>query len=80
MSIDWISVDDRVPDNRRTVLVYGFFISFAGAKKGFLGTSKYNRTKAGGKFDNELRGRFSRNQVTHWAEITEPANAGKGGE
>lgn len=70
MSIRWISVKKRVPDDRRNVLIWGHGVML-GKKPRFLGTDKYN---SGNRFDCEIRGGiFSPGWVvTHWAEINEP--------
>lgn len=72
--ITWISVTERVPDNRRNVLTWGTYSLFAiGANvPRFLGVSRYNMKKGGGRFDNEAVSPFGYNTVTHWAEITGP--------
>ncbi len=64
MSIEWIPVSLRVPDDRREVLTWG-----AGK---CLGVSAFNWGKKGGCFDIERRLLWSA-RVTHWAEITGPA-------
>lgn len=69
--IDWIDVQTCVPDNRRPVLVWGFTTFHANV---FLGSTKYNATSSGGRFDCERTTRFSPflQCVTHWAEIDGP--------
>lgn len=75
-SIVWIDRDDRVPNNRRQVLVFGDRIRyrFGPLKSGFLGVSRYNMDRDGGRFDIEKPGRWCDLfvHVTHWAEITDP--------
>lgn len=75
MSIAWINVKRRVPDDRRAVLAWGYAILFGincrptGA---FLGATKFNPSRVGGDFDIETAGRFVLRRVTHWAEIEGP--------
>jgi hypothetical protein len=76
MSIEWIDVKTRVPDNRREVLTWGRFTVFGYERSGpngwFLGVTKFNPCCDGGRFDSEAFGRFAHRGVTHWAEITGP--------
>ena len=79
-SIRWIRVKDRVPDDRRPVLAWGPLDWLHGTWKRrpkFLGITRFNQGKGGarGHFDCESLGRFSFTlcEVTHWAEITGPA-------
>lgn len=79
--IDWISVDKRVPEDRRDVLVWGAcwwgpFNRFKPTQ--FLGKTRYNAggRYTEGRFDIEKHGGrpFSvAVSVTHWAEITGPS-------
>lgn len=74
--MDWVSRDVRVPDDRRVVFVWGN-AHFLGRininnKARYLGTSRFNQTKEGGKFDLERTTRFTHVHVTHWCEITGP--------
>lgn len=73
----WISTSERVPDNRREVLVWGVAgFSLAGQtvlRDQFLGTSRFNTSKRGrGLFDIEGYTPFILRRVTHWAEIEGP--------
>jgi hypothetical protein len=73
--IDWISVSDRVPDNRRKVLVWGhvwLLGIYQPSKTGFMGSSKCNVDKTGAHFDVEKGSCMLGRKVTHWAEITSP--------
>jgi len=75
MSINWINVDVRVPDNRRPVLAWGSSSIFSDPRiraPKFLGVTKFNPTRDGGEFDIERNTRFSFWRVTHWAEIEGP--------
>ena len=71
----WISVSDRVPDNRRRIITWGTggWIGLS-AREQFLGDTRFNPAKDGGKFDIELSRRFTWCRVTHWAEIEAPAD------
>lgn len=71
MTIEWIDVKTRVPNNRRRVLVCGAAgMLCVTVKYDYITISKYN---PGGKFDSEQsRGFFGYMAVTHWAEITLP--------
>lgn len=73
MSIEWISVTQRVPDDRREVLAWGIpCIAFRRGPR-FLGSTKFNPSRRGGGFDMEnVRGWLPPPSVTHWAEITGP--------
>lgn len=77
MSIEWISVKVRVPENRRSVLIWGHCsglgLRLNGPGGAFLGSSKFNPSPNGGEFDVERHGRFSHRLVTHWAEINGPS-------
>lgn len=71
-SIRWISVKQRVPEDRRKVLAWGIAtVPIIGARSAFLGVTQFNPSKAGGKFDVDSLGMFSR-MTTHWAEIKGP--------
>lgn len=72
--ITWICVTERVPDNRRNVLTWGshHVMGIKVDSSCFLGVSRFNMKKDGGRFDNEAVCRFGYNTVTHWAEITGP--------
>lgn len=77
MAIDWISVNERVPDDRRNVLAFGvrglqMMFGYQPLKNEFIGVTRYNATKDGGMFDCEKPARFSFCRVTHWAEIDGP--------
>lgn len=65
--IDWIKVSDRVPSNRRRVLVH---YSGWGTGRGVVSISKYN------PYDRfEIEGdRMLPVVVNYWAEITYPPN------
>ena len=78
--ITWTSKQTRVPDSRREVLVWGEtthsgFPCFYREPPKLLGTSRFNVSEEGGRFDIEkppgMLGGTYRN-VTHWAEITNP--------
>lgn len=77
--IRWISVEERVPDDRRNVLTWGgatMLFVYQPWKEGlFLGVSKFNPTKDGGKWDCEQLHSLSIfvRKVTHWAEIVGPS-------
>lgn len=75
MSINWINVDVRVPDNRRDVLAWGTSTlvgsPFGGEPK-FLGVTRFNPARHGGEFDVERNAHFTARRVTHWAEIEGP--------
>lgn len=72
----WISVEERVPDNRRSVLAWGLAGFCVGGyqplKSVFLGATKFNPSRDGGQFDIERYQRFTIRRVTHWAEIEGP--------
>jgi hypothetical protein len=70
MTIEWISIEDRVPDSRRLVLVYGIYTMHP-AQKGGFGVSKFNRSRNGGRFDLD-GGNWWPFYTTHWAELSEP--------
>jgi len=73
MSIEWIDVEKRVPDDRRQVLVWGRNALFPGLRgSGFMGSTRYNQSQRGGCFDCERSCRFGIPVVTHWAEINGP--------
>jgi hypothetical protein len=81
-SIRWIAVKDRVPDDRRPVLAWGSLDWLFGKWKRnpkFLGITRFNKGKDGdrGWFECERLGAYSTVvcEVTHWAEITGPAEA-----
>ena len=88
--MEWISVSDRVPDTRRSVLAWGeagiCIGGYAPLREQFLGQTKFNPTRSGGQFDAERYQRFSVCRVTHWAEIEgpnaahEPTAANKNGD
>jgi hypothetical protein len=73
----WIPVKERVPDDRREVLVWGDMNYIFGAikiKPRFLGVSRYNAGgHKAGLFDcdcgQRCYGVYS--TVTHWAELPE---------
>ena len=74
--IRWISVADRVPDDRRPVLAWGRYgITLVPHEKlGFLGQTRFNPSKGGGTWGAEQRSWRSLlwAVVTHWAEIEGP--------
>ena len=70
--MEWIKVTDRVPDNRRQVLVWGYSYFPYPHIPQFLGNSQYNITSKGGRFDIEKGSWYSTYIVTHWAEIVGP--------
>jgi len=79
-SIRWIAVTDRVPNDRRDVVAWGPIDWLFGTwkrKPKFLGITRFNKGKDGdrGQFGCELLGAHSIVvcEVTHWAEITGPA-------
>lgn len=76
MSIEWISVRERVPNDRRPVLVWGTYTFLGydrtGGKGEYLGRSRYNWSSDGGQFDIERASRGGWSHITHWAEITPP--------
>jgi hypothetical protein len=75
---DWISVAQRVPDDRRLVAVWidvrlaPRFLPGSGCS---LHTSSFNPSPRGGRFDIEAPQRFRVVRVTHWQEIEAPAEA-----
>lgn len=72
--MNWISVHDRVPDNRRKVLVWGrASLGPIDLKPGFLGTTRFNPSPNGGRFDADRWSVYSSTTVTHWCEIEGPA-------
>lgn len=73
--IDWIPVDSRVPDDRRTVLVWGDVYFVGTVRSQFLGGSRYNMKRRGdGQFDIEKPdAMLFATRVTHWAEIDPPS-------
>lgn len=77
--MEWISVSTRVPENRRSVHVWGESgLCFGGfstpLRSHLLGTTKFNPSRNGGEFDIERHQRFSICRVTHWAEIEGPCD------
>lgn len=75
MSIEWIDVTVRVPDNRRSVLAWGFVTSGGiwRSDKRFLGVTHFNPSKSGGLFGCERNSNIMYgSHVTHWAEIEGP--------
>ena len=73
MSIEWIDVRTRVPDNRRIVLVWGEdSLRWSRPNNSFLGSTRFNPSSNGGKFDAEAWNRWRILRVTHWAEINGP--------
>jgi hypothetical protein len=81
--IRWISAKERVPEDRRAVLVWGPCDPLFGVwkrKPVFLGISKYNAGADGGRgrFDCERLSSwsFTIQKVTHWAEIVGPGHGG----
>lgn len=80
--MQWISVSERVPEDRRAVLAWGeggFSIGgyqpLQPLRKLFLGSTRFNPTRTGGSFDVERHQRFRICVVTHWAEIEGPNKA-----
>lgn len=74
--LEWINVEKQVPDDRRKVFVWGFGGIF-GVKLNkttgqYLGTTSFNPSKTGGRFDIEKPGYYTFCKVTHWAEIEGP--------
>jgi hypothetical protein len=75
--MNWIPVTARVPEDRRRVLIWGYaWLAFAPGygNPGFMGETRFNPSKEGGKFDTEIhcwRDPVIR-KVTHWAEIEGP--------
>lgn len=85
MSIYWISVQQRVPNTRRDVLVWGYPVRSVSGNNftditmpgAFLGVSRCNIDREQSMFDIERPGlwgvlRLAAPVVTHWAEITPP--------
>lgn len=71
MSIEWIDVRERVPDNRRLVLVYTYRALPIGGRFGYALT-KYNRSRyGGGDFDIE-RESWLPARVLCWADLAPP--------
>lgn len=77
--IAWISVSDRVPDNRRKVLAWGWSrgVLFCKRKMAFLGVTRYNMDRTGGRFDLEEPSPWGYSRVSHWAEIEGPEEDGQ---
>lgn len=73
-TVRWISVNERVPDNRRQVFTWGL-VGMLGlpVKSKFAGVARCNVSTNGAKFDNEGRDGLSSVLITHWAEIEGPA-------
>ena len=74
----WHKVTDRVPDNRRLVLVWGNPppLQMGVARARLLGLTRFNPTRTGGRFDLEVGYRFFFGaEVTHWADIPNPIEA-----
>lgn len=83
MAIEWINVKTRVPDDRRPVIAWGT-TGLWGVKSpyfqgGFLGETRFNPSPSGGKFDLDHVSLRGVKVVTHWAEITPPADAARRG-
>lgn len=81
--IRWISVNERVPDDRRLVLAWGPCDPLFGVWQRtpqFLGVTRFNQGTGGnrGRFDCERLGpyAFTIQAVTHWAEIVGPGHRG----
>lgn len=87
MITNWVSVSERLPNDRREVLTWGkranFFHEFHVGyepESRFTGVTRCNVNRTERLFDNERvswwRGLLGMNvgwvQVTHWAEITSP--------
>lgn len=80
MAMNWIAVGDAVPEDRKSVLTWGFvkFLgrTHSGATGELLGLTKYNRKRNGhGEFDNEGGDGWGiwHSTVTHWMPIEGPA-------
>lgn len=73
--MNWIKRNDRVPNNRRKVMVWGKSSTCGLNEKSYFGISRFNLTPDGGQFDVEERGGlgFVSIRITHWAEIEGPA-------
>lgn len=77
--MNWIAVNERVPDTRRKVLAWGdSIVCFPGLprRSRFLGETRFNSSPEGGRFDIERTGGFASlvvYRVTHWCEIVGPA-------
>ena len=73
--MNWISVNERVPDNRRKVLAWGrWSIGPIDCGPGFLGETRFNPSPSGGKFDADRWNMYGSSTVTHWCEIVGPAD------
>jgi hypothetical protein len=70
--MEWISVEDRVPDNRRKVLAWGRTTPRFNERGQFLGATRFNPSRTGGRFDIEAGRTWITTRVTHWAEIQGP--------
>jgi hypothetical protein len=73
MTIEWIPVTERVPDDRRRVLAWTENCLFRSLGP-WLQVTQFNPTKRGGRFDCEVSGFVTVPKVTHWAEITAPSD------
>lgn len=75
-SIRWIAISTRAPDNRRPVLAWGHYgiWPLPQHREGFLGQTRFNPSRTGGKWACEQRSWRSWLwcRVTHWAEIEGP--------
>lgn len=78
-ALTWISVHDRLPPDRREVLVWGYTHLIGGSfrRNRCLGMTRFNRSGAFGRFDIEDRSGIwvLVNVVTHWCEVAPPAAA-----
>lgn len=71
--MNWIPVKERVPENRREVLAWGTAtLGPIKLKPGFLGTTRFNPSPRGGKFDADHWNMLGSTTVTHWCDIEGP--------
>ena len=72
-TVKWISVNQRVPEDRREVLVWGQTFTGFLREPRFLGVSRFNPSPTMPQFDVEKR--LIASVVTHWADIIGPDEA-----
>jgi hypothetical protein len=76
--MDWISVEARVPDDRRRVIAWGEVRGWGPISRPrgqFLGGTRYSPARGGGIFECERGRGLPWVKVTHWAEIVGPGQA-----
>jgi hypothetical protein len=74
--MNWISVNQRVPDDRCQVLAWGVASILGATRTHCLGITRFNPSPRGGTWDIEKMCWSLRipivHIVTHWAEIVPP--------